>query len=82
MVAYVDVVVAVTVMRVLLYVFHVSMRRECERAGNTDVGDGGGAVVASTWHVVGTRSSGIVSSAAAVPGMSASVWDERTWWSV
>ena len=32
MVPYVDAVIAVTVMRVLLFVLHVSMLRECEGA--------------------------------------------------
>ena len=39
MVAYVDAVVAVTVMRVL-FVLHVCMPRECEVHGNAGVGDG------------------------------------------
>ena len=34
----VDVVVAVTVMRVLLFVLHVCMLRECEGDGNAGVG--------------------------------------------
>ena len=37
MVTYVDAVVAVTVMRVLLFVY---ILRECEGDGNADVGDG------------------------------------------
>ena len=40
MVPYVDAVVAVTVMRVLLFVSHVCMLRECEGDGNAGVGDG------------------------------------------
>ena len=40
MVPYVDVVVAVTVMRVLLCVWHVWMLRECEVDGNAGVEDG------------------------------------------
>ena len=40
MVPYVDVVVAVTVMRVLLFVLHVCMLRKCEGDGNAGVGDG------------------------------------------
>ena len=43
MVLYVDAVVAVTVMRVLLFVLHVCMLRECEGARLTAVlllGDG------------------------------------------
>ena len=35
-----DVVVSVTVMRVLLFVLHVCMLRECEGDGNDGVGDG------------------------------------------
>ena len=35
---YVDALVAVTVIRVLLYVLHVCMLRECEGDGNADVG--------------------------------------------
>ena len=34
-------VVAVTVMRVLLFVLDVSMMRECDGDGNAGVGDGG-----------------------------------------
>ena len=37
MVLYVDAVVAVTVMRVMLFVLHVSMLRECEGARVTAV---------------------------------------------
>ena len=37
-VLYVDAVVAVTVMRVLLFVLHVCMLRECEGDGNSGVG--------------------------------------------
>ena len=37
---YVDVVVAVTVMCVLLFVLHVYMLREYEGNGNAGVGDG------------------------------------------
>ena len=43
MIPYVDAVVAVTVMRVLLFVVHVCMVRECEGAsgdGNAGLGDG------------------------------------------
>ena len=40
MVPYIDAVVAVTVMRVLLFVLHVCMLRECEGDGNAGVGDG------------------------------------------
>ena len=58
-----DAVVAVTVMRVLLFVLHVCMLRECEGGG---CGDGG---VVRVGHVGGTRGSGIVSSAADVLGM-------------
>ena len=57
MVHYVDAVVAVTVMRVLLFVLRVCMLREYEGDGNAGV-------------VVVTRGSGIVSSAAVVLGMS------------
>ena len=39
MIPYVDAVVAVTVMRVLLFVLHVCMLRECEGDGNAGVGD-------------------------------------------
>ena len=39
MVHYVDAVVAVTVMRVLLFVLHVCMLRECEGDDNAGVGD-------------------------------------------
>ena len=40
MVPNVDVVVAVTVMCILLFMLHVCMLRECEGDGNADVGDG------------------------------------------
>ena len=68
LVPYVD---AVTVMCVLLFLFHVGMLRECKVVGNAGVGDGGGVVVVSAWHeyVGGTRGSGIVSSSADVLGM-------------
>ena len=36
---YVDAVVAVTVMRVLLFVLHVCMLGECEGDGNAGLGD-------------------------------------------
>ena len=35
-----DAVVAVIVMRALLFVLHVCMTRECEGDGNAGVGDG------------------------------------------
>ena len=38
-VPYVDEVVAVTVMRVLLFVLHVCLLRECDVDGNAGVGD-------------------------------------------
>ena len=37
--------VAVTVMRVMLFVLHVCMLRECVDDDNAGVGDGGGVVV-------------------------------------
>ena len=40
MVPYVDAVVAVTVLRVLLFVLHVCILRECEGDGSVGVGDG------------------------------------------
>ena len=40
MIPYVDAIVAVTVMRVLLFVLHVRMLRECEGDGNASVGVG------------------------------------------
>ena len=54
MVLYVDAVVAVTVMRVVLFVLPVCMLRRvlaCESDGNTGVWDG--RVVVSAWHVGG-----------------------------
>ena len=57
MVPYVD---DVTVMRVLLFVLHVCMLRECEGDGNA------GVVVVSAGHVGCTRGLGIVSSKADV----------------
>ena len=46
---------------VLLFVWDVSIMRECGSDGNAGVGDGGG-VVAVHEYMGGTRSSGIVSS--------------------
>ena len=40
MVPYLNALVAVTVMRVLLFVLHVCMLRECEGDGSAGVGDG------------------------------------------
>ena len=40
MVPYVDSVVAATVMRVLLFVLHVCMLRECDGDGNAGMGNG------------------------------------------
>ena len=64
------------VMRVLLFVLHVSMVRECEGARmteNTGVVDREGVVVVRAQNecVAGTRGSCILSSAADVLGMSA-----------
>ena len=59
-------VVVITVMRVLLFVLHVCMLRECEGEDNADVGDGEGVVVVSAGHVGGPCGSGSVSSAADV----------------
>ena len=55
-------------MRVLLFVVHVCMLRECD--GNAGVVDGGGVTVVSAGHVDGTRGSCNVSSVADVLGMS------------
>ena len=66
----VDAVVAVTLMRVLLFMLHVCMLRGCEGDGNAGVGDGGGEVVVSAGQVGGTRCSCIVSSVADVLRMS------------
>ena len=68
MVPYVDVVVAVTVMCVVLY---VCMLKECEGDGNAGVRDGGGVVNASAGHVGGT---GIVPSVYDVLEMSVYVF--------
>ena len=73
MVPYMDAVVVVTVMRVLLFVLHVCMLRECEGVmvtGNASVGDGLGVAVVGAGHVGGTRGSGNVSSTADVLWMS------------
>ena len=70
MVPYVDAVVAVTVMRVLLFVLDVFLLRECEVDDNAGVGDGWSVVVVSAGHVGGTRGSCIVSSASDVLWMS------------
>ena len=66
-VPYVDAVVAVTVIRVRLFVLHEYILRKCEGHGNAGMGDGG-VVLVNAGHVGGTR--GIVSSAAVVLGMS------------
>ena len=62
MVPYVDAEVSVTVIRVLLFVLHVCMPRECEGDGNAGVGAGGGVVAVSAVceYMGGT---GVVSSA-------------------
>ena len=44
--------------------------RGCEGDDNAGMGNGGGVVVISAWHVGVTRGSGSVSR------------DERSWWSV
>ena len=62
---YVDAVVAVAVMRVLLFVLRVCMLRECDGARVTAMLVWGMDEV-SAGHVDGTRGSGIVSSAADV----------------
>ena len=62
--------VAVTVMRVLLYMLHVCMIRECEGDGNAGVEDGGDVAVVSAGHIGGTRGLGVVSCAADVLGIS------------
>ena len=69
-----DAVVAVPVMRVLLFVLHVCMLRECEGDDNSGVWDGGGVVVVSAGHVCVTRGSGIMSGVADVLGMSVVHW--------
>ena len=70
LVRYVDVVVAVTVMRVLLFVLDVCMLG-CVSDGNAGVWDGRGVGGISAWHeyVGGTCGSGSVSNAADVLGM-------------
>ena len=70
--SYVDAVVAVSVIRVLLFVLHVCMLRECEGARVTVMmmcGYGGCVGVVSAWYVGGTCGSGIVSRASDVLGM-------------
>ena len=74
MVPYVDAVVAVTVMRVLLFVLHVCMLRECEGDTNAGVGDGGDVFVVTEGHVGDKRCSSTVSSAADVLGMNVVRW--------
>ena len=44
--------VTVTVLRVLLFVLHVCILRECKGYGNAGVGGGGGVVVVSGMWVV------------------------------
>ena len=63
MVPYVDVVVAVTVICVLLFVLHVCLLRECDGARLTTMLVWG-MVVVSAGPVGGTRGSGIVFSTA------------------
>ena len=65
----VDVVVAVTVMHVLLFLLHVCMLRDCDGDGNTGVGFGGGVVAVSA-YMGGTRGSGVLSCAGDVLEMS------------
>ena len=69
----VDAVVAVTVMRVLLFVLYVCMLRECDGARFTAMLVWG-MVVVSVGHVGGTRGLGIMSSAADVLWMSVVCW--------
>ena len=69
MLPYVDAVVAVIAMRVLLFVLHVCMLRDCNGARLTAMLVWG-MVVVSAGHVGGTRGSGIVSSAVDVLWMS------------
>ena len=78
----VSAVVAVTVMRELLFVLDVIMLRECAGDDNAGVGDEGTVVVVSAGneYVGGTRGSCIVSSAAEVLGVS--VVRAKGWWSV
>ena len=61
----VDTLVAVTMMRVLLFLLNVCMLRECDGDGNTGVGAGGDVVAVSAGceYMGGTRGSGFVSSA-------------------
>ena len=74
MVPCVDLVVAVTVMCVLLFVLHVCMLRECEVSRMTAIWCGGwkrrGCGECMVWHLVGKCGSRIASSAADVLGMS------------
>ena len=65
MVSYVDAVVAVTVMRVLLFVLHVCMLKGCEGDGNAVVGAEGDVVAVSAGceYMGGTWGSGFVSTA-------------------
>ena len=72
MVPYVDTMVAVTVMRVMLFVLHVCMLRECDGARLTTMLVWGmlRCDCGSAGHVVGIRGLGIVSSAADVLWMS------------
>ena len=65
-----DVVVAVTMIHVLLFVFHVCMLRECEGDGNAGVGNGGGVVAASAGVCMGCTPGLGVSSADNVLEMS------------
>ena len=71
MVPYVDAVVDATVVRVLLFVLHVCLLRECDSVRVTTmlVWGMGCVVVVSAGHVGDTRGSCIVSSAAGVLGI-------------
>ena len=62
-------VVAVTVMHVMLFVWHVCVLRECVCDGNVDVESGGGGVAMSAC-MGGTRGSCVLSSACDVLEMS------------
>ena len=69
-------VVAVTVIRVMLFVLDVSILREYEDDAKAGVGDVGSvvAVSAGNEYVGGKRGSGILSSAAGVLERSMGVW--------
>ena len=79
MVPYVDMVVAVTVLRVLLFVLHVCLLRECDGARLTAMLVWAMDEV-SAGHVTGTRGSGIVDRPRRSDCTAGQMYGEAGWW--